>query len=326
MALTHTAVVLGAGGAVGAAYHAGVIAALDEVGGFDARRADLLVGTSAGAGIAASLRAGLSPADHLARAAGTDLSDDGGRLLAHLPGELDFGRRSWSVPLPASPRLATAAFLRRGPPRPGLALAGLLPRGTIDSGFIADTVDGMYDGPWPDAPTWICAVDLDRGRRVVFGRDDVRDADDLTLGRAVQASSAVPGLFRPTRIGRLHYVDGAVHSPTSADLVAGLAFDVVVVVSPMTAVPAALGRSALTAGRAYHAQLLRREVAAIRRGGTTVVTIQPTADDLPVLGLNAMDHTRRDAVARRAFESTRAKLERPELAPVLTRLVDQPVR
>jgi hypothetical protein len=39
-----------------------------------------------------------------------------------------------------------------------------------------------------------------------------------------------------------------------------------------------------------------------------------------------MDHTRRDAVARRAFESTRAKLERPELAPVLTRLVDQPVR
>jgi hypothetical protein len=94
----------------------------------------------------------------------------------------------------------------------------------------------------------------------------------------------------------------------------------------MTAVPAALGRSALTAGRAYHAQLLRREVAAIRRGGTTVVTIQPTANDLPVLGLNAMDHTRRDAVARRAFESTRAKLERPELAPVLTRLVDQPVR
>ena len=42
-------VVLGAGGIVGAAYHAGVLTALAEAG-FDARHADLIVGTSAPAG------------------------------------------------------------------------------------------------------------------------------------------------------------------------------------------------------------------------------------------------------------------------------------
>jgi predicted acylesterase/phospholipase RssA len=42
------AVVLGAGGTVGHAFHAGVLAALSSELGWDARRADLLVGTSAG--------------------------------------------------------------------------------------------------------------------------------------------------------------------------------------------------------------------------------------------------------------------------------------
>src|SRR4028118_2056137 len=54
-----TAVVLGAGGLVGQAFHLGVLTALEEVG-FDARRAHTLVGTSAGSLVAAGLGAGLS--------------------------------------------------------------------------------------------------------------------------------------------------------------------------------------------------------------------------------------------------------------------------
>src|SRR3954454_13697143 len=73
--------VLGAGGAVGHAFHAGVLAALAEATGWDARRAEIVVGTSAGSGFGAFLRAGLSPADLAARAMGQPLSDEARRIL-----------------------------------------------------------------------------------------------------------------------------------------------------------------------------------------------------------------------------------------------------
>ncbi len=55
-----TAVVLAAGGLVGQAFHLGVLTALQEVTGFDARTACTLVGTSAGSLVAAG-RAHRSP-------------------------------------------------------------------------------------------------------------------------------------------------------------------------------------------------------------------------------------------------------------------------
>src|SRR6478735_7027457 len=61
------ALVLGAGGTVGHAVHAGVLAALGDVCGWDARRADVVVGTSAGSVVAVLLRAGMPPADLIQR-------------------------------------------------------------------------------------------------------------------------------------------------------------------------------------------------------------------------------------------------------------------
>src|ERR1700736_3782564 len=63
--------VLGAGGMVGMAYHAGDLRALEQVSGFDAAGADLLVGTSAGSVVAAHLRSGWSVADFWELALGT---------------------------------------------------------------------------------------------------------------------------------------------------------------------------------------------------------------------------------------------------------------
>src|SRR5690349_19155028 len=57
-AIVRVGLVLGAGGVVGHAFHAGVLAALEDVAGFDARDADLIVGTSAGSVVGALLRAG----------------------------------------------------------------------------------------------------------------------------------------------------------------------------------------------------------------------------------------------------------------------------
>ena len=73
--------VLGAGGVAGGAFHAGVLAALHEATGWDPRHAGVLVGTSAGSIAAASLRAGLSCADMLARAQDLPLSAEGRAIM-----------------------------------------------------------------------------------------------------------------------------------------------------------------------------------------------------------------------------------------------------
>src|SRR5262245_62394253 len=74
--------VLGAGGEVGYAFHAGVLAALADATGWDAGAAEVIVGTSAGSIAGSVLRAGCSPADLAARVTGEPVSEDGRRLLA----------------------------------------------------------------------------------------------------------------------------------------------------------------------------------------------------------------------------------------------------
>ncbi len=54
-------------------------------------------------------------------------------------------------------------------------------------------------------PLGIVATDLDSGEAVLFRRGDV--------GAAVRASSAVPAIFQPVKIGTREYVDGGLVSP-----------------------------------------------------------------------------------------------------------------
>src|ERR1051325_8919332 len=70
-AMSKVGLVLAAGGTVGMAYHAGVLHALREVGGFAAEDADLVVGTSAGSVVGAYLRSGWTTDDFWQLALGT---------------------------------------------------------------------------------------------------------------------------------------------------------------------------------------------------------------------------------------------------------------
>ncbi len=302
--------VLGAGGVVGMAYHSGVLAALDDAG-WDARTADVIVGTSAGSSIGATVRAGLSPADHFARANGGRLSPGGRRLVGPLAPVTDIPSRPAlrAIPRPAAPWLLTSLVGLPGRARPGAALAGLLPAGTVPLTMLGDRMRSLYGSErWPDKALWICALRLRDGRRVVFGRDAVPVPD---IGAAVEASSAIPGFFKPVRIGADDFVDGGAHSPTNADLVAGLGFDLVVVVSPMSAIRSALRPSWGAASRALAGVTLAREIRTIRGSGVPVLTIQPTVDDLRVMGPNPMDPARRSEVADQARRSVAARLEHP---------------
>ncbi len=311
--MTAVGLVLGAGGMVGGAYHAAALAAIEQVTGWDARTADLIIGTSAGAGVAASLRAGLSPQDHYRRAQDLDVSDEAQALGGSLhEGRLELPARTLPRPLgflrPTAPWLVAPAFLSPGPVRPGL-LAGLAPRGTHDTSPLGDRIRSISNGRWPAQPTWVVAVRTRDGKRTVFGRDDV-DVPDI--GKAVEASSAVPGYFTPVRIGGHDYFDGATFSVTNADLAAPLGFDLVVVVSPMTAASEALDRSPSNALRLLASRTLGREIAAIRKRGTEVLVIQPGRDDHELMRGDLLANESSAPVARQAFTTISDHLAGPE--------------
>lgn len=300
---------LGAGGIVGAAYHAGVLTALAEAG-FDARNAELMVGTSAGAGVAATLRAGFPPIDLAPRNLGETISPEAAAIVGRTggPPTIDLRPRPFSrIPRPSSPMMS----LRSGG-RPAKALAGMMPTGTISTDIIGERITALYGGrSWPAASLWICAVDLDNGNRVVFGRDN-----DVPIGVAVQASSSIPGAFQPVEHEGRRYIDGAVHSPTNADLLADADLDLVVIVSPMSATRDAQ-RPAMPSLRPMYAGQLASEVKALRAAGTAVITFQPTPADVDAMGRNAMDARRREATTRSALASTRARLTDDAVAELL---------
>ena len=306
--------VLGAGGAIGRAYHAGVLAALETVIGFDARDAVVIAGTSAGSVDAALLRARLAPRDLLARVTDQPLTPEGNGILAGLP--------MWTEPeekgesprwRPASTARLLAAARRPWSATPGSIFAAFMPEGRRSTRSIQDDVDKLHPDGWPAESLWICAVRLDDGERVVFGRDGSAPA---TVGQAVAASCAIPGYFAPVSIGDARYVDGGVHSPTNGDLVAGMGLDAVVISSPMTAETSALRLSSDGAFRAACRVLLQRESAHVRRRGTPVILIEPVVENLALMGrvVAGMDYSRRSEVAVNVYESMCARLEHGSLA------------
>ncbi|HEX7094536.1 MAG TPA: patatin-like phospholipase family protein, partial [Acidimicrobiales bacterium] len=308
---------LSAGGGTARAYHAGTLAALAALTGWDPRRADLIVGTSAGATAAAYLRAGLAVADDYARFTGGELSPEGAALVARIrpqptPDVRGDADRGWAITRPMRASLVLRALTGRA--ALGTALAGLVPAGRWSNVEQGDRVRDVTGASWPEEPTWICTVRVRDGRRIVFGRDDVVTPDIAT---AVRASCAVPRAIQPVRIGDDDYVDGAVHSSTNADLVAALAFDAVVIVSSMTAPAPRLTPTQPSTW--WFSRLLRREVAKIREHGTAVLVIEPTDADLAARsGRSASQLT----VARQAYRSLAEHLERPDATQAVALLRD----
>ena len=72
--------------------------------------------------------------------------------------------------------------------------------------------------------------------------------------------------------------------------------------------------------RPVHARRLGSEVATLRAHGVSVITVQPTATDVDVMGRNAMDAARRVRTVEQAHASARARLEEPRVAEILADL------
>jgi NTE family protein len=320
--------VLGAGGVVGQAYHAGVLAALEHDLGWDPRTADVIVGSSAGSVTGTLLRLGVSASDLAAWAVEAPLSVEGTPLLERLGGRDDEDAfpapglgdlfRPWRLPPVA---LLRRTMARPWAFRPTTAALTMAPAGRFDIAEKAEVLHAVNGDEWPDG-LWICAARRRDGGRVVFGRVGSPYA---RLDRAVAASCAIPGYFSPVRIGNVSYFDGGVYSPTNADVLRDEGLDLVVVVSPMSA---ARGRSRGADGalRWMSHRKLVQEVGRLRSKGTAVVRFEPGAEVLSVMGINAMATDRSVRVVQTAFLEAGRLAATASVADRLRPLVSRPGR
>jgi NTE family protein len=318
--------VLGAGGLTGQAFHAGVLAALAQGSGWDPRAAAVIVGTSAGSGVGAYLRLGMSAGDYAAMLGHGPMTEAGAALVERLGPAGDWQTPTLPRRWPQAPGLPLLTRLLTRPHRvrPESVLGVTVPPGRIDTETWAASLRALTGDEWPPDPLWICAVRTRDARRVVFGRDAAPRPDVAT---AVAASSAVPTYFAPVRIDGNDYVDGAVHSPTNADLLTREDLDLVVVSSPMSTAGGAAGlRSWSAAARRHFRFRLATEVRRLHRAGIPTLVLQPSADDLAAMGNAAMDEARRGRVVAQAHATTLRRLRQPHRADAVALLADADVQ
>lgn len=301
--------VLGGGGVVGAAYHAGALTALHQDTGWDPRTADVIVGTSAGSLVGALLRLGVAPADLALATVDRPCDEDHPilELLRHRPDFAPLDLRTWLRPprLPGPTLLAKLVSPRRPTPPLG-AVMSLLADGRHELASLLGPLDQLAGTAWPDDELWVCAVRRSDARRVTFGRFDT----DVPLSTALAASCAVPGYFAPVRVGGVPHVDGGCWSASNADVLRRRGLDLVVVVSPLS------GRDQRTSWdlpmRRWVRRTLQREVAVLRAAGTAVIVLEPGADVLRHMHLDLMSGATVAEVVREAFLDTGSLLLRLE--------------
>jgi NTE family protein len=319
--------VLGGGGLIGLGYHAGALKALDERG-IDVTRADVMVGTSAGAIIAAYLASGWRQSDFYDFANGLHAA-----AVTDPHEQLDEIRRlftpAWASPGERLRRSAGSLFVmasarglwRTRGRRPAAFLRRAFPSGMYSTASTRTRLEGEFPSEWPNRDIYISTAEVYSGRRVVFGAPG---SPQCSLLDAVLASTALPGVFEPVKIAGRHYVDGGVVSATSLDLADDAGCDAIICIAPLgyrkDVSPPLTRPLKLTPliVRAPFARALRREVRRARERGVEVAVIRPWSSDLEVLGANSMRHHDRAAIAAVARNGTHRLLDEIEDLPAVT--------
>ncbi|MFI9361800.1 patatin-like phospholipase family protein [Kitasatospora sp. NPDC053057] len=339
--------VLGGGGMLGAAWTVGALCAVEEATGRRPGEADVLLGTSAGAILAAMLAGGVPPEQLRDHQRGLPITEG---PLAGVAFDYETAAGGALPPRPragiGSPDLLRDA-VRHPREYPLLTMvSAMAPHGRGSLAPVGELVRGLFGpGGWPvqgspaatagaapctaAAPLRVAAVDYRSGHRVVFGDPE---APAVAVADAVMASCAIPGWFAPVRLDGSAYVDGGCWSATNADLLLGRGLDEVYVLAPMALRlgprPERSGRGTLAALREWRARdrprgvlaqlvsryrravtrQLLREAALLRAEGVRVRLLAPTLADLAVMGPNLMDPARRGEVLESALRTSREAL------------------
>jgi predicted acylesterase/phospholipase RssA len=336
------------GGPAGAIYEIGALRALDEsIEGLDLNHLCIYVGVSAGAFIAANLANNLTPVQ-MCRA-----------IVKHDPGEHPFVPEIFFTP-------AIGELTRRGVTVPRLFLESLwryarnprdlsllesltrmsraLPVGLFDNRQIADYLARIYsikgrtnDFRRLDKKLVIVAADLDSGKAVRFGHDGL---DDVPISVAVQASTALPGLYPPVEIKGRHYVDGVLLKTMHASVALNAGAKLLLCLNPLVPVDTA---EAVTEGVMRRGKLIHRGLPTVlsqamrtlirsRLGAgfsgyesaypeADVILLEPPRDDYRMFFTNVFSFSSRRMICEHAYQSARRQLfeRRRELQPMLER-------
>ena len=207
------ALVLAGGGAAGNAWELGLIAGLSDAG-VDVTEADLIIGISAGATVAAQITSGTAPAELyaaiLAEAPQPPLpTRDAGSDRGRAPSLSGPDYMEWSNGIIGSAQDASDMRRRMG----AAALDMDAPDGSSQTRWRDIVAARLPSEHWPQQPVLITAVDARTGEPVVFDRHNGIDLVD-----AVAASTSA---MTPYRIGEDRYINGGYRRSENADLAAG---------------------------------------------------------------------------------------------------------
>ena len=317
-------------------YHAGALKALEESGA-DPADADLVVGTSAGAVIGAYLRSGWTASDFHDYAHGKhpnaekSLDDEQAQVR-------DLFTPMWKDNSERVRRAIGSMFAaassrgiwgKAGGGTPGSRWRRAFPSGMYSTETTRQRLRDDLATKWPERDLYLCAADLYTGERVAFGKQSAPSAE---LPDAVLASTAIPGVFPPVKIGGRYYVDGGVKSATSLDLATEEGCDAIICVAPLGyRRDEGLSRTDMAlfppiALRALFARALKREVLAARAQDVSVLVIRPWLTELKAHGTNSMRHYDRRALVEAARDGTRRLLEQHSDHPALAAFQKRPGR
>jgi NTE family protein len=262
-----TALVLGAGGLTGAGWEIGLLKGLAEAG-TDLTAADLIVGTSGGAVVAAQLASGKWSLDQLYE---SQLSEPTGEL----PGRLSAGKIV---------KYAMAVLRSRTPEEYGQRLGRLATAAeTVPPAARREVIAGRIGGylRWPDRRLLIAAVDADSGALTAFDGSGAHAG--VSVLDALTASCAIPGVWPVVDLAGRRWIDGGIHSTANAQLAAG--YERVVVLAP-----SATGNKVILSPA--------RQGADLAATGAKVEVITPDAESKRAFGRDVLDPSRRVPAAR----------------------------
>jgi len=231
---------LAGGGPLGAIYEIGALCALDEsLDGLDLTACHSYVGVSAGGFIAAALANGMTPRELCA----SFIENKGDEHDIFEPSLLI--RPAWgelAARLTMLPRLLAQASLRYAFSRRTLAgafehLGRALPTGLLSNRMIDEQLRRQFSAPGRSndfrdlrRKLVLVATDLDSGEPAPFG---LPGWDHVPISKAVQASSALPGLFPPVQIDGRFYVDGALKKTLHASVLLDDGLDLLICLNPL---------------------------------------------------------------------------------------------
>jgi predicted acylesterase/phospholipase RssA len=340
------ALALAGGGPLGAFYQLGCLHALAEcTEGLDLTRLDAYVGVSSGAIIAAGL-ANRIPTHEMVR---LFFLEDGADAHPLTPGLLmrpaigEYLDRALRLP-----KLAAEVIKRVAREPLGQNWAALLspllqaiPTGVFDNRPFEEYLRRLLTGAGRTndfrrlgAMLRVVATDLNSGTEVSFGEPGL---DRVSISEAIRASTALPGLYTPVRLGGRTYVDGALLRTVHASLVLDNGADLVISVNPLVTFDAThprahshrdLAQGGLTSvmNQTFRALIQSRMQIGMasyrdRYPHSDRLLFEPDRDDDVMFFTNVFRYGERRRLANHAYQQTRRDLllHADALAPLLER-------